>query len=302
MQAEKPIALNGITDIVSRADLADRCIFVAAERILDKDRKPKQDLMTAFEPERPRILGALLDAVSRGIATLSTITSNDWPRMADFAKWATACESVFTTPGSFKAAYQRNLVEAVKSLLDDDLVAVAVQRLKLPWEGPARKMLEELNSVTGQAHINAKDWPKEPNALSARLRRLAPLLRSKAINAEKLQRTGAKRGWRLAPITLAEGKTDLPSQPSPTKAANEMERDDNCTTEENVTRNPTTINKSDGCDVSDDKFTGVSGPQRATSVPSDIDAAYEELRVRGDAAAQSHQPLRQPRQRIRIRG
>ena len=198
MKAEKPIALNGITDIVNRADLADRCIFVAAERILDKDRKPKQDLMTAFEAERPRILGALLDAVATGIATLPKVTSNDWPRMADFAKWGTACESAYTTPGSFKAAYQRNLVEAVESLLDDDLVAVAVQKLKLPWEGPARKMLEELNTITGQAHVNAKDWPKEANALSARLRRLAPLLRSKGINAEKLPRTSARRGWRLA--------------------------------------------------------------------------------------------------------
>ena len=64
MRAENPIALNGITDIVSRADLSDRCIFVSAERILEKDRKPKQDLMMAFEAERPRILGALLDAVA----------------------------------------------------------------------------------------------------------------------------------------------------------------------------------------------------------------------------------------------
>ena len=75
--------------------------------------------------------------------------------------------------GSFKAAYQRNIAEANESLLDDDLIAVAVQRLKLPWEGPARKMLEELNSITDHAHVNAKDWPKEPNALSGRLRRLA---------------------------------------------------------------------------------------------------------------------------------
>ena len=110
-----------------------------------------------------------------------------------------------------KPPIERNLVEAVESLLDDDLVAAAVQKLKLPWEGPARKMLEELNAITGQAHVNAKDWPKEANALSARLRRLAPLLRSKGINAEKLQRTGARRGWRLTPIKAA----DLASRPSP---------------------------------------------------------------------------------------
>ena len=102
MQAEKPIALNGITDIVNRADLADRCIFVTAERILDKDRKPKEEVMAAFEAERPRILGALLDAVAHGIKTLPTVTGNDWPRMADFAKWATACEGAFAKPGHSK--------------------------------------------------------------------------------------------------------------------------------------------------------------------------------------------------------
>ncbi len=221
--------------------------------------------------------------------------------MADFAKWATACESAYHETGSFKAAYQRNLVEATESAARGRLGRGG--RARLSSLGGARpKMLEELNSITGQAHVNAKDWPKEPNALSARLRRLAPLLRSKGINAEKLQRTGAKRGWSLAPISAWKKVKRIyrhhRHRPRPPMR---MERDDNCTTEENVTRNPTTINKSDGCDVSDDKFTGVSGPQRATSVPSDIDAAYEELRVRGDAAAQSHQPLRQPRQRIRIR-
>ena len=222
-------------------------------------------------------LGALLDAVSHGIATLPKVTSNDWPRMADFAKWATACESAYTSTGSFKAAYQRNLVEATELLLDDDLVAAAVQQLKLPWDGPARKMLEELNSITGQAHVSAKDWPKEANALSARLRRLAPLLRSKGINAEKLQRTGAKRGWRLAPISAEEGKADLPSSSS---------------SEPKVKGN-------DDRDISDDQFAGFSGRPHTTHVLPDIDAAYEELRIRDDAAGP---PARQrERKRIHLR-
>ena len=57
MKAEKPIALNGITDIVNRADLADRCIFVVAERILDKDRKPKRDLDDGLRSRAPAYLG-----------------------------------------------------------------------------------------------------------------------------------------------------------------------------------------------------------------------------------------------------
>jgi hypothetical protein len=197
---------------------------------------------------------------------LPKVTSDDWPRMADFAKWGMACESVYTTPGSFRAAYQRNLVEAVDTLLDDDLVAAAVQKLKLPWEGPARKMLEELNTVTGQAHLNARDWPKEANALSARLRRLAPLLRSKGINAEKLPRTSARRGWRLA-LVKAPDSASLPSPPAawdkitPTAMARAM-----------------TINRSDNGDMNDDKSTGFSS-ECAKPGLSDIEAAYEELRI-----------------------
>jgi hypothetical protein len=200
MQAEKPIALNGITDIINRADLADRCIFVTAERILDKDRRPRRELLAAFEVERPRILGALLDTAAHGIKASPTVTSADWPRMADFAKWATACEGAFAKPGSFKAAYKSNRTEAVETLLDDDLVATAVQKLALPWEGRAGELLDALNTVTGHAHITAKDWPKDGKALSGRLRRLAPLLRAKGISSDKLQRTSARRGWKLTSL------------------------------------------------------------------------------------------------------
>ena len=56
---------------------------------------------------------------------------------------------------------------------------------------------------------------------------------------------------------------------------------------------PTTIDKSDGCDMSDDKSAGLSGRQRATAVLSDIDAAHEELRIRGEMAAQSPARLHQ---------
>jgi len=210
LQAEKPIALNGITDIVDRADLADRCIFVTADRISDQDRKPRQELLTAFDAERPRILGALLDAVVHGLRTLATVTDNNWPRMADFAKWATACEGAFANPGSFKAAYAGNRIEAVETLLDDDLVATAVQKLTLPWEGRATDLLAALNAANDYAHVSVKDWPKDGKALSGRLRRVAPLLQAEGINVSKLQRTNATRGWKLTPTSIlpAEGLRD----------------------------------------------------------------------------------------------
>src|SRR5271163_2970791 len=50
------------------------------------------------------------------------------PRMADFARWATACEGAFWPPGTFIAAYNNNRAEAAEQLIETDLVASAVQR------------------------------------------------------------------------------------------------------------------------------------------------------------------------------
>jgi hypothetical protein len=284
VRAQKPIALNGITEIVSRADLADRCIFVTADRILDEDRKPKEEVMAAFEAERAGILGALLDDVSCGIRTLPGVTGSAWPRMADFAKWATACEPAFATAGSFKAAYEGNQTEAVESLLEDDILAVALQKVRLPCEGSASEILQQLNATTDHAHINAKHWPKDAKALSSRLRRLAPLLRAKGVNAKKLARTSAKRGWTLTPVNAAEGSPDSSSRSSSPNAANQTGGDDSCAVQGPiVTRNSMTINKSDDSDMNDDKSAGPSVRLCATPVLSDIDAAYEELRIRDDA-------------------
>jgi hypothetical protein len=200
--------------------------------------------------------------------------------MADFAKWATACESAFTQRGSFSAAYDRNRTAAIESLLEDDLLAEAILRkLEIPWEGGATELLDELNSITGYAHVQAKDWPKDAKSLSGRLHRLSPLLREKGINSEKLPRTSTKRGWRLASIVAAD-LSSLPSSPSTTSKESNIQ----CDVIRPVGADHVAIDRSDDRDVNDDKSAGFSDRQRATPVLSDIEAAYEELRNRGDTA------------------
>ena len=60
------VILNGIEDIVERPDLADRALFLTLEPIPAERRRPEAELWAAFETDRPRILGALLDCGSRG--------------------------------------------------------------------------------------------------------------------------------------------------------------------------------------------------------------------------------------------
>ena len=103
--AARPLILNGIEDIVTRPDLADRAIFLTLDPIPEDRRRSEKELWVAFDQARPQILGALLDAVSFGLRRLSDTRLERLPRMADFALWATACEGALWDEGTFWQAY-----------------------------------------------------------------------------------------------------------------------------------------------------------------------------------------------------
>src|SRR3989454_10301520 len=92
-EAARPILLNGIEEVISRPDLGDRAIFLTLAPVGEAQRRPESELWCAFEIARPRILGALLDAAVHGLSALGRVHLNRLPRMADFALWATACET-----------------------------------------------------------------------------------------------------------------------------------------------------------------------------------------------------------------
>ena len=115
--------LNGIEDIVTRPDLADRAIFLTLEPIPEERRRPEAELSATFDGERPRILGVLLDAVVQGLKRLPETRLDKLPRMADFALWATACETALWPAGTFRSAYCGNCDEAVEGVIDADPIA-----------------------------------------------------------------------------------------------------------------------------------------------------------------------------------
>lgn len=177
---ERPVILNGIEDIVTRPDLADRAVFLTLEPIPEERRRPEQELWAAFESERPRILGVLLDAVAKGLAMLPQTKLDKLPRMADFALWATACETALWPAGTFWAAYCDNRDDAIDGVIEADPIAAAVRALmaaRTPWTGTASELLGTLSKMAGERVANAKTWPDSPRALGGRLRRVAPFMR-----------------------------------------------------------------------------------------------------------------------------
>ena len=178
--AARPVILNGIEDIVTRPDLADRTVFLMLQPIPEERRRPEAELWTAFEVERPRILGVLLDAVVEGLRRLPATRLPKLPRMADFALWSTACERALWPAGTFWSAYCGNRDEAVDGAIDADPIGAAVRALmatRTEWTGTASDLLGALEEMAGERIAKAKTWPDGPRALAGRLRRSATFLR-----------------------------------------------------------------------------------------------------------------------------
>ena len=83
-------------------------MFLTLEPIPKTRRAREAEFWSAFETKRPRILGALLDAVVEGLERLPHTRLEELPRMADFAVWATACSTAFWPTGTFCSAYCAN--------------------------------------------------------------------------------------------------------------------------------------------------------------------------------------------------
>src|SRR5262249_42168895 len=139
-------------------------------------------LWHSFELEHPRLLGALLDAVSSALAALPRIQLERLPRMADFAMWSTACETRLWPAGTFARIYAANRQAAIVDAIDADPVAAWVRELMAErdiWAGSATELLRAgmIRSRAGGSG-EAAGWPKNPRVFAGRLRRAQPFLRS----------------------------------------------------------------------------------------------------------------------------
>lgn len=221
-EAARPIILNGIEDIVTRSDLADRAIFVRLEAIPEERRRPEAEVRNEFEREGPRILGALLDALAKGLRCLPEIHFRKLPRMADFVHWASACETAFRPAGTFISAYSRNRDAADEDVIDADPVATALCNFMMErteWTGTASGLLEELAKVAGPRTAGFRTWPGSPNVLSGRLKRVVTVLRKVGL-ALAFERNGHARTRiiRIKSMAAPVSRSDAGMQPSASSA------------------------------------------------------------------------------------
>lgn len=183
---QRPILVNAIGELSNRSDLLDRVVRLDLPQIADDQRRDERSFWIEFDAARPRVLGAILDAVVVALRNVDSVRLERLPRMADFALWTAAAEPALPwKPGGFVAAYAGNRTATHELALEDSPVATALrawfeQEGTERWEGPAGELLAILTARVDEKTRQDRSWPKRANQLSGILTRVAPNLRASA--------------------------------------------------------------------------------------------------------------------------
>jgi hypothetical protein len=210
-----PIMINGIENVITKSDLLSRAIVLHFTKIQDKDIKDRGLLLSEFESSQPKLLGAMLDAVSAALRNKNTTALPAKSRMADFCTWVAAgCGPLGFTTQEFLAAYKRNRLESHFVALEGS-PASAVKTLISSlgeWTGILADLLTAINRCVPK-DLQGPDWPKSPRHLSAILSRSEANLAAAGIIIRKLNRKGGT-GDRLyhISVTSAESSQTLSQQ------------------------------------------------------------------------------------------
>ena len=106
----------------------------------------------------------------------------------------------YDNPGTFMQAYAESRSNAIQALLEIDIVALAVSKLVLPWEGPIGNLLPQLTAIVGEQQAKSKAWPKTARGLSSALRRLVPFLHEHRIAIEPPLKNDKTRKWTIRAV------------------------------------------------------------------------------------------------------
>jgi len=215
--AARPLVFNAIPDLgATRPDFLDRSLIIEFHDIKPERRREEKQFWSEFEAARPRILGALLDAVALGLKKLPALELRPLPRMADFASWAIACEEgLGLDRGEFLKVYEDNRADARDLALESSPLYEPLRELaREGFTGSSAELLTHLNSIVSDQTRRSVRWPKAPNALASALRRMASNLRAAGIDlrSSRVDRLGK----RMLSVTWL---TTVPKRSSVTSAS-----------------------------------------------------------------------------------
>ena len=218
--AQRPMILTSIEDIATKPDLLDRCLIIELPTISSDKRRTERELWAAFDEAHPRILGALLDALSAAMARLPEIQSRqgvELSRLADFEQFGAAVERALgSADGEFASAYAANRADAQLIALESSPVVAAI--IKMAAKGPIDETATDLLRKLAGYHLESRlppGWPRTARVLSAIIRRVAANLRHIGITAEVTKIGNEKRWSIVSQFASTQSPQKKPPEPKP---------------------------------------------------------------------------------------
>ncbi len=184
-QMHNPMIITNINSIANRGDLIERSVILDLPPMPKLQRKDEGDFWHAFNEDKSAIFTGILDGIVSGFKYIDRIQLDSKPRMADAAKWITACEQDIGMGGKFMKAFAINQDMASVDGIDASPVGLALKSFmdkRECYKGKVTNLLQELNGIVGPRQALTRDWPATPNALTATLKRLIPNFKSIGID------------------------------------------------------------------------------------------------------------------------
>jgi hypothetical protein len=193
LKAKNPILLNGIGDLTTRSDLLDRSIVINLPTLKEKADEAK--FWTDFEEAKPRILGALLDAVCEVLRNFENVNLTDCDiRMMDFAKVGVAVEKVLgLADGGFVEICNQNYKDSNKIAFENNPVANVLIELvnkRDELKGTATSLFSQMYGEVDEMTKRNPAFPKSAQSFSNALSRLTPNLEIEGIEINRYREAG----------------------------------------------------------------------------------------------------------------
>ncbi|NOJ33023.1 MAG: hypothetical protein DA329_12895, partial [Candidatus Nitrosocosmicus sp.] len=177
------LSFSGINVIFTEPDALERSIMIELEEIKDEYKIPGDQIYGDFMSQIPHLLGYIFDTLSKAMHLKNSIKLEKIPRMADFAVWGEAIAQIMGyKPLEFLEAYYENLGEQNKEIIESDSFAESLAKMidyeTTCWAGSPKMLIQNINEYCEANVIDINKFPKQPNTLVKKLKKIRSIIRS----------------------------------------------------------------------------------------------------------------------------
>ena len=193
----RPLILNGIPDFAENHDLLSRSILVTQPTIPQTERKTEEELIRQFDQAKPALLGSLCQLVADGLRRIDSTKLERLPRMADSAKWITACLGDI----AYLERAEQSERDGIEAALEASHTATTLKRWlagRTEMEVEPNELLRKLRDTVAFEYPKV-NLPQNARSLSSRLRRDAPAMREVWGIDVRAVKTNGRRLFRIQP-------------------------------------------------------------------------------------------------------